>query len=102
MAFRLPTVLAIAVLASGAAAADPPGSPRVDEALALCVRVPKAPASEKPALIARGLALAEEAVAANDRDAKAHFALFCNLGKQMELRGVSVRSLVAVRRLRRE
>jgi hypothetical protein len=99
---RVATVLALAVLATGAPAADPPGSPRVDEALALCLRAPKAPPEEKPRLLEQGLALAEEAVAADERDAKAHFAVFCNLGKQMELRGVGIRSLLAVRRLRRE
>ena len=102
MSRGVPAALAIAVLASVAAAADPPGSPRADESLALCNRAPKAPADEKPRLLARGLALAEEAVAASDRDAKAHFAVFCNLGKQMELRGLSIGNIVAVRRLRRE
>jgi hypothetical protein len=94
--------LAVGLAACVAGAADPPGSPRVDEALAVCLRAPKAPAAERAGLLAHGLALAEEAVAANERDAKAHFAVFCNLGKQMELRGLDVRNLLAVRRLRRE
>src|SRR5439155_314713 len=57
---------------------------------------------ERRANLARGLALAEEAVAADERDAKAHFAVFCNLGNDVKLRGVAVMSLFAVRRLRRE
>src|SRR5262249_59714082 len=50
----------------------------------------------------RGLTLAEQAVGADDADAKAHFAVFCNLGKEMKLRGVSLGSLTGVQRLRRE
>ena len=95
-------VLATAALASVAAAADPPGSPRANEALALCNRAQKAPADQRRPLLERGLTLAEEAIAADERDAKAHFAVFCNLGKQMRLRGVGVRSLLDVRRLRHE
>jgi tetratricopeptide (TPR) repeat protein len=96
------TVVLTLAIAVGAPAADPPGSPKANDALALCLREKTTSAEEKRALLARGLTLAEQAVAADDADAKAHFAVFCNLGKEMKLRGVGIGSLVAVRRLRRE
>jgi hypothetical protein len=86
-----------------ARAADPPGTPRANESLEVCARARAArDAEEKSRLAARGLALAEQVVAENERDPKAHFAVFCNLGTQMKQRGVSMRSIVDVRRLRRE
>ena len=86
-----------------ARAADPPGTPRANESLEVCSRAGAThDADEKSRLAARGLALAEQAVADDERDPKAHFAVFCNLGAQMKQRGVSVRSVVDVRRLRRE
>ena len=93
--------LALVALACCARAADPPGSPRADQALAVCL-APAASPEERRANLARGLALAEEAVAADERDAKAHFAIFCNLGTDLKLRGVALTSLFAIRRLRRE
>jgi len=92
--------VALLALARGARAADPPGSPRANQALAACLAEAATPA-ERRANLARGLALAEEAVAADERDAKAHFAVFCNLGNDLKLRG-ALQSLFAVRRLRRE
>jgi len=93
--------VALLALARGARAADPPGSPRANQALAVCLADAATPA-ERRANLARGLALAEEAVAADERDPKAHFAVFCNLGNDLKLRGVGVQSLFGVRRLRRE
>ena len=93
--------VALLALARGACAADPPGSPRANQALAVCL-ADAATAAERRANLARGLALAEEAVAADERDPKAHFAVFCNLGNDLKLRGVGVQSLFGVRRLRRE
>jgi tetratricopeptide (TPR) repeat protein len=89
------------MLAALVLAADPPGSPRSNQALAICLQEAATP-EERRANLKRGLALAEEAVAADERDAKAHFAVFCNLGNDLKLRGVAVSSLFAVRRLRRE
>src|SRR5262249_60844122 len=84
-----------------AGAADPPGTPRSNEALKICARArAMRDADEKLTLAARGLTVAEEAVAADDHDPKAHFAVFCNLGTAMKQRGVSVRNLVDIRRLR--
>jgi len=93
--------LTLAALPAGTRAADPSGSPRANEALSLCERE-TASADEKRALLERGLTLAEQAVTADDGDAKAHFAVVCNLGREMEFRGVSLGSLIALRRLRRE
>src|SRR5437879_8801555 len=64
--------VALLALARGARAADPQGSPRANQALALCLADAATPA-ERRANLARGLALAEEAVAADERDPKAHF-----------------------------
>lgn len=84
-------------------AADPPGSATSNESLAVCEQAGNASdPAEKRRLLARGIALGEAAVAADERDAKAHFAIFCNLGKQMRLDGIGLASLVSVRRLRRE
>jgi len=95
------TAVALLALAPAVRAADPPGSARSNQALALCLAAAATP-EERRANLARGLALAEEAVAADERDAKAHFAIFCNLGNDLKLRGVAVSSVLAVRRLRRE
>jgi hypothetical protein len=96
--------LALGLLSTVAAvAADPPQSPRAKEAMDLCARGrASAVKADQRALLARGLAVAEEAIAADERDAWAHFAVFCNLGKQTELAGVGIGSLMALRRLRRE
>jgi hypothetical protein len=94
---------AVAVAALALLGAAPPATgSRVTEAVALCQQADAAPAAEKRALLERGLAAAEAAVAADERDAGAHFAVFCNLGKRMRLDGAGLASLVALRRLRRE
>ena len=46
----------------------------------------------------RGMALASAAVEADPRDARAHLALFCNQGKQLELAGLRWRSLARLSR----
>src|SRR5205809_983616 len=93
--------MVLLALAGPARAADPPGSPRADQALAVCLAAAATP-EERRANLARGLALAEEAVAADERDAQAHFARLCRPGNDVKLRGVAVTSLFAIRRLRRE
>jgi tetratricopeptide (TPR) repeat protein len=85
-----------------AAATDPPGTPTARAALALCERAESAPKAEQAALLDRALALAERAAAENDRDALAHFAVFCSLGGRMQRAGLGVGALLALRRLRRE
>lgn len=96
----LAALLALAVAA--AVAADPAGSPAADEALALCESTPERPGAEYRDRFERGVRLAEAAIQANDADAKAHFALFCNLAKLTHIRGFRPDNLVAVFRLHRE
>jgi hypothetical protein len=48
------------------------------------------------------MALAERALAADARDARAHFAAVCNLGKLMEIEGLGIGQLFSLRRLKRE
>jgi len=78
------------------------GGPNARRALELCRAAEERTGAEKAELLARGLQLAEAAVQADDRDAAAHFAVFCNLGRRLEGDGVGLRSLLAVRRLRAE
>lgn len=80
-----------------------PGSPRALEALALCrFAAEQNDTTARLALLDRGLALAEEAVAHDDADAAGHFAVFCNLGRRLQLHPVSFGNLFAIRRVRRE
>jgi tetratricopeptide (TPR) repeat protein len=94
-------VTALVASALPALAADPPGTPRSREALALCNQARDARPSEQAALLARGLALADAAVAADENDALAHFARFCTLGEQARIAGASVMSLLKLRPIRR-
>jgi len=59
--------------------------PRAREALALCQAADEAALSERSNVLARGVERAEKAVTARPNDAVAHFALFCNLGKQLQM-----------------
>jgi len=99
------TSLLIAVLllgqASSARADSLPGSFRALEALALCDAATRQDvAAERAALLERGLALAQTAVDADDTDSAGHFALFCNLGRRLQLHPLGLGSLAAVRRVR--
>lgn len=94
--------LTLALAPSLPVRAEPAGSATAKESLVVCGQVDELSAADKPIALARGLQLAEDAVAADDHDAKAHFALFCNLGKQMQVTGISFRSWSNFRRLRRE
>jgi hypothetical protein len=62
-----------------------PVGPATSEALAFCHEADRVSVAERSAVLARGLARAEEAVRAAPRDAVAHFAVFCNLGKRLEM-----------------
>ena len=94
--------LALALAPTTAARAEPAGSVAAKQSLVLCDQVGELPADDKIVALTRGLQLAEDALAADDQDAKAHFALFCNLGRQMQVTGVSFSSWSTYRRLRRE
>jgi tetratricopeptide (TPR) repeat protein len=50
----------------------------------------------------RSQSLAEQAIALDDQQANAHFALFCSIGEQMRIDGESLSSLLAFRRMMRE
>jgi hypothetical protein len=62
-----------------------PVGPATTEAVALCHEADRVSVAERSPVLARGLARAEEAVRADPQDAVAHFAVFCNLGKRLEL-----------------
>lgn len=49
-----------------------------------------------------GQILGERAVAANEKSADAHFALFCNLGELLRIDGESLTSLLGLRRMMNE
>ena len=96
----------LAVLTAQAAAAEPvlardgSGSALAREASGLCLDSVKAAGeTERMTMLERGLATAERAVAADARDAKAHFAVFCNLGRKLENEGASLAGVASVQRL---
>ncbi len=74
----------------------------VDQSLALCTAADRLPASERLQVLARGLDLADAAIALDTRSARAHFAVVCSLGKATELAGNGFGAMKAVYRLRRE
>jgi hypothetical protein len=62
-------------------------------------------AKEREARLAHfqeGQALAEQAVALDERYADAHFSLFCNLGEQLRIDGESIKSAFGFRRMMNE
>ncbi len=95
-------LLIVASIRPGVARAVPPGSATAGDALEACHRAEELSGDERRELLARGLALAEAAVDADEHDARAHFAAVCNLGKQMETAGMGLGQLVDLYRLRRE
>jgi tetratricopeptide (TPR) repeat protein len=73
--------------AAGARGGQPePVGPATTEALALCHEADQVSPVERLVVLARGLDRAEEAVREAPRDAVAHFAVFCNLGKRLEMK----------------
>ena len=64
------------------------------EALLLCNRAQTKGNSPEDEFLSHSLELADQAIAADDRDAIAHFARFCALGEQARLSGASLSSLV--------
>jgi cytochrome c-type biogenesis protein CcmH/NrfG len=77
-------------LVGGTAGAVPAGHPAALEALALCRDAEHLAGAAQRASLERGLELARAAVAADDRDAAAHFATFCALGRLVQLRGLDL------------
>jgi tetratricopeptide (TPR) repeat protein len=78
-------VAALGLCAALAHGGQPQPAGTAAEALALCEQADQLSSAERWAVLARGLARAEEAVRADPQDAVAHFAVFCNLGKRLEL-----------------
>ena len=60
-------------------------NPAAREALVLCRAADGVPLSERAKILASGLARAERAVQEAPQDADAHFAVFCNLGKRLQI-----------------
>jgi hypothetical protein len=80
-----------------------PGSFRALEAIALCnAAAGETDRATRSSLLDRGLALAEAAIDADDMDAAGHFAVFCNLGRRLQLGPLGWGNLLGVRRARRE
>ena len=75
---------------------------RIDESLALCAAADRVAPDERLVLLARGLDLADAAVALAADSPRAHFAVVCNLGKATALASPGFGTFGAVRRLRRE
>lgn len=89
------------LLLSAAVRADPPGSPAAGEALALCRQAERtADAGRRETLLADVVRRAQAAIDADPEDGRAHFGLFCGLGRQVEAEGLSLGNAFAVRRLR--
>ena len=70
------------------------------EAWAICQSNAPADPVARLAALGRGVELAEAAIAIDPQRARAHFALFCNLAKQLELAGLSWRSLQRLARVK--
>jgi tetratricopeptide (TPR) repeat protein len=77
-----------------------PCAERAAEAWAICQGNMPADPIAHMAVLDRGVALAEAAIALDPERARAHFALFCNLAKQLELAGLSWRSLQRLARVK--
>jgi hypothetical protein len=92
--------LGLVLGAATVGAVDPPGTPRSQHALAVCLEARATAPAERVPRLERAVRIAEEAVEADARDPVAHFALFCALGEKARMAGVSVQSLTAVTRMR--
>lgn len=92
----------IGSLVAGTAGADNVPAGRTQQALHLCQQADGLQPKQREAVLMEGLRLAEAAVKHNDVDPRAHFAVFCTLGKLVEQRGPGLGSFRKVRRLRRE
>ena len=84
------TLAMVALVLCGAVdvRADQPvsGSRSAREALTLCASADSAPPADRLSILSLAQQRAEEAVRENIRDPMAHFAVFCNLGKRVEIR----------------
>jgi tetratricopeptide (TPR) repeat protein len=109
-ATRQKTLLLIAVLSLLGGTAEAAKVVRLDDgtgseagrgAAQLCRQVDVKSRSEAAkGQLVRALALAEKAIAENENDAKAHFAVFCSLGRRAEIEGADVEGLTTLGRMR--
>jgi hypothetical protein len=100
---RVALVVALCSVPGLSAASDPSAAGLAQQALAECEAGRQSTdRSDREQRFARGAVLAERAVAADERSADAHFALFCNRGEAMRLDGESIRDVFALRSLMRE
>lgn len=92
-------VLAV-VPACHALPSDPAGTAESREALHNCHRGQAATGRDAGVLLELSLEQADRAIAADDRDALAHFARFCALGEQARRSGASLSSLLKLWQIR--
>lgn len=92
--------LTLAVVAPAVGGWRPEGTPASRAAMQACDRARDAAEAEQERLFTAALGEAEQAVKADERDALAHFAVFCSLGGRMERQGISLAALSNLRRLR--
>lgn len=93
-------VASLCLLPGVSAASDPVGTAISRQAIELCNQAQRSEATEPDETLARSLALADQAIVADERDALAHFARFCALGEQARRSGASLSSLFKVSALR--
>ena len=78
-------VTALGLHAAVARGAQPQPARTGAEALTLCEQADQLSSAERSAVLACGLDRAEEAVRTDSQEAVARFAVFCNLGKRLEM-----------------
>ena len=91
---------ALAEISSGAPGEAARGAAAT--ALALCCEADQLSGAERQRVLMRGLGLAQDAAATDPSNAQAHFAVFCNLGKQVQSRALGLRDLGVIGHLREE
>jgi tetratricopeptide (TPR) repeat protein len=77
-------------------------STKAQQAIELCDSVGHLPGDERLKRAEKALALAEQAIAENDQNPKAHYAVFCSLGLQLEHASINTSTLSSLKRVRRE
>jgi tetratricopeptide (TPR) repeat protein len=98
------SLLMSAVLMAGTGpvgAADREAERLAEAAIVLCNRADRLTADARPRVLRRGLGLAERAIKRDGTVGRAHFAVFCTLGKLVDLEGVGWRTVGSVRQVRR-
>jgi tetratricopeptide (TPR) repeat protein len=86
-------VLGLVLACASAARADDECARLTQEAWVVCQNVATTDSVRRMEQLEHGMALANAAIAVDPHQARAHFALFCNQAKELELAGLSWRSL---------